>query len=538
MRNIIPGSSVKRNRGNGLKSYFLMVLLGFLVSASMAQVTSSDKYIFISGQLTESQTGAPLSDHEIFIFSDSLANNGFGYYAVTRTDVNGFYWDTVKTNQSDGLLNLSTNDFEGNLVAFDRYYRFVWETEYQMFVDFAIFDPNSNTEFQANFRSEQDTVNQNPLKVVFRDVSIGPSIKGWEWQFGDGITSMVQDPEHLYAEPGNYLVTLTVSAYPISTEIPVTSTITKQVQVGLTNFYNVGGHVFAEYFPIDFGLAYLYAFDPDNNLVPLDTTTINTEYGYYYFYEVPEGKYIVKARLEGNSVHYGSFVPTYYGNTINWQQAEEVIPTEDNFELDIALIPSLGITTGLGRITGQISYDTLRDGSSAIPAGDVEIVLLNDRGNYLTCGLSDIEGFFNFAELDLGTYQLFPDVTGVPTNPMFVTLSEEEPAAEDLSLVIHTEEIIFSIRDKESAFLGKALVAYPNPVYDVATIQLEMKRSSTVDIQLLDLTGRTLIRQYSAMNAGPNRISLDMSGLSGGCYQVMIIPEDKIAVTTRLIKLN
>ena len=321
-----------------------MVVLGFMISASFAQVTSNDKYIYLSGQLTESVSGAPISDHEIYILSDSITNNGFSYYAITKTDVNGFYWDTIVTNQFDGLLNLSTYDFEDNLISFDRYYRFVWETEYQMFVDFAIYNPNSNTEFQANFRSEEDSVTQNPLKMVFRDISIGQSIKGWEWQFGDGITSNVQDPEHMYAEPGNYLVTLTVSSYPISTEIPVTSTITKQVQVGLTNFYNMGGHIFAEYFPIDFGLAYLYAFDQDNNLVPIDTTTIDTELGYYWFYEVPEGKYITKARLESNSVLYGQFVPTYYQSSINWQQAETVELDDNNFELDITLIPSLGIT--------------------------------------------------------------------------------------------------------------------------------------------------------------------------------------------------
>jgi PKD repeat protein len=36
-------------------------------------------------------------------------------------------------------------------------------------------------------------------------------IVSWQWTFGDGSESFEQEPVHLYAEPGNYLVTLTVA---------------------------------------------------------------------------------------------------------------------------------------------------------------------------------------------------------------------------------------------------------------------------------------------------------------------------------------
>jgi len=536
MKELLLISSVKTCR-RSLACAFLLVALGFMIPPSIAQVTSYDKYIYLSGQITESVSGAPIPDHEIYIFSDSLDNNGFAYYAMTKTDVNGFYWDTIVTSQSDGILQLSLYDFENNLISLDRYYRFVWENEYQMFVDFSIFDPNSTTDFQANFRSEEDTVTQNPMKVIFRDVSIGSTIKGWAWDFGDGNTSEIQDPEHIYANPGNYLVTLTISSYPISIEIPVTSTITKQVQVGLTDYYNIGGHVLAEYFPIDLGLAYLYAFDPENNLVPIDTTAIDT-LGYYWFYQVPEGKYLTKARLQGNSSHYGQFVPTYYGNVINWQQASVVDLEDNDFELDIALIPSLGITSGEGRINGQINYDTLRSSSSYTPAGDVEIVLMNDRGGYLTCGLSDIEGYFGFANIAFGTYQIFPDVTGIPTNAMFVTISEEEPSVEDLSLVINTEEIIFSVNDNSSSFIENAMVIYPNPVTDQARISIEMKKSSEIDVLIVDPSGRRIFTENKFLQKGSNQLELNTRNLTPGFYQVIIIPEDRVHLSGKLLKIN
>jgi len=48
-----------------------------------------------------------------------------------------------------------------------------------------------------------------PFSVDFADVSTG-SPTSWSWSFGDGGTSTVQNPTHVYAAPGLYTVSLTV----------------------------------------------------------------------------------------------------------------------------------------------------------------------------------------------------------------------------------------------------------------------------------------------------------------------------------------
>jgi PKD repeat protein len=48
------------------------------------------------------------------------------------------------------------------------------------------------------------------LQVTFTDNSTG-TVTSWDWNFGDGTRSTVQHPVHVYAEPGIYSVTLTVS---------------------------------------------------------------------------------------------------------------------------------------------------------------------------------------------------------------------------------------------------------------------------------------------------------------------------------------
>ncbi|MEO0900085.1 MAG: PKD domain-containing protein [Bacteroidota bacterium] len=51
-----------------------------------------------------------------------------------------------------------------------------------------------------------------PISVAFTDNSSASStIVAWEWDFGDGLTSTVQNPTHIYASNGNYTVSLTVT---------------------------------------------------------------------------------------------------------------------------------------------------------------------------------------------------------------------------------------------------------------------------------------------------------------------------------------
>lgn len=73
-----------------------------------------------------------------------------------------------------------------------------------------IIDKGSKTDFSADIRR-----GGTPLAVQFRDLS-GGSPNQWKWDFGDGKTSLIQHPEHLYQHPGTFTVSLTVSGRDIS----------------------------------------------------------------------------------------------------------------------------------------------------------------------------------------------------------------------------------------------------------------------------------------------------------------------------------
>jgi PKD repeat protein len=54
------------------------------------------------------------------------------------------------------------------------------------------------------------TSSSSDLDATFTDVTVG-NLSSWLWDFGDGNTSTMQHPNHTYANPGTYMVCLTVT---------------------------------------------------------------------------------------------------------------------------------------------------------------------------------------------------------------------------------------------------------------------------------------------------------------------------------------
>jgi PKD repeat protein len=69
------------------------------------------------------------------------------------------------------------------------------------------------------------TQGPNPLLVAFSDSSTGATTTAWNWDFGDGSTSTLQAPTHVYTGPDNYTVSLTVFVGPQSDTVVKTDVL-------------------------------------------------------------------------------------------------------------------------------------------------------------------------------------------------------------------------------------------------------------------------------------------------------------------------
>jgi len=78
---------------------------------------------------------------------------------------------------------------------------------------------------------------------------------------------------------------------------------------------------------------------------------------------------------------------------------------------------------------------------------------------------------------------------------------------------------------------------FPNPVNEVATIQLELVAPTTVTIELFDLTGRKIKTiSESQLVGGEQQIKLDMTDLASGKYIIRMMSEAEI-LTKKVVKL-
>ncbi len=64
----------------------------------------------------------------------------------------------------------------------------------------------------AGFTNTQPVTCQAPADITFTNTSTGPAVLSWQWDFGDGNTSTLQNPVNTYTVAGNYTVTLVTTS--------------------------------------------------------------------------------------------------------------------------------------------------------------------------------------------------------------------------------------------------------------------------------------------------------------------------------------
>ncbi len=78
--------------------------------------------------------------------------------------------------------------------------------------------------------------------------------------------------------------------------------------------------------------------------------------------------------------------------------------------------------------------------------------------------------------------------------------------------------------------LGDAVLVYPNPTSDLAKVQFETADNMEVQVELLDINGRTLksIVQKQIFEAGMQEAEVTVDGLQPGLYMIKITKEDEV----------
>ncbi|MBN2173639.1 MAG: T9SS type A sorting domain-containing protein [Bacteroidales bacterium] len=513
----------------------LIILMAFSPMAGAQQLFEKNKAVII-GQVLNTAKGSPIIGQEMELIADSSYNPSFIYSSKLYTDKDGYFFDTVYTHVNKGAIIISTRDYMNVRHDTTLYFRFDWSEQNILLANFYLPIELTSTAHYASFEFVSNPNGTNELEYQFYDKTDPTNVIQREWNFGDGNFSYETNPAHTYDHYGLYKVKLTVSFQAFPGGEITTSYIVKYLNIVKNQYFHMGGHVFAGMFPIDMGRAYLYKIE-NNEILLLDTAIFNDTLGYFLFYQLIEGEYIVKARPDSNSTMIYDYLPTYYSNNLLWTEADTIFHFENNYNYDIHLVPKGLMSNGPGMIGGIISYGSDTDGKDFYPAENMEILLFNEDNEPMVCCYSNCDGHFEFCDMPLGNYTVYAEITGKQTFPVNIVLSEDNCELTDLQFVITSSSVHGSLNViGENQMIDFAGNIYPNPARESICIDFSMNRPGVMSISIIDKTGQIIQNESTNGQAGKNRYSIDISALQSGIY-FLRLGNQKQGITRKFIVL-
>lgn len=367
--------------------------------------------------------------------------------------------------------------------------------------------------------------------------SINPASFNYAWSFGDGANAAIANPVHNFAGNGFYTVCLTVTGNACAD----TTCISLHVAPLPPPNYYLMGAVRANGVGACSGTVYLIS-DSSGFLSVVNTITLVDSFGNGnctggYAFWAPQGTYYVKAALDVTDPNYANYLPTYYGNQLNWADATPITLNNHLTNGDIDLIAGVNpggpgfvggwVTQGAGLAIG--GNNESRSTGDPLPNIQVNLLTLNDVPVAAT--FTDANGRYTFSNLALGTYKVYAEQINKVPYPLNVTLSANNPTQDNVNVLVNSNSAVTGLDDLRDIQIEGL---YPNPVSDRATLSVSLKQNSKVKMTLTDVNGRLLQNKVLDLSTGANRITLDLSEEAAGIYHLSLTNE----TSKKIIKIS
>lgn len=472
----------------------------------------SQGWAYISGTVTDSANGYPVIGHPVTILSDSTF--GFFYYNVVFTDSTGGYYDAIPINwDSAAVFYVLTHDCNSNVHMATFYYtpdNNTFQHDFQVCTEificqaWFIFSPEP-PEATSTFR--------------FLDQSIG-NISSWFWDFGDNNFSQEQHPLHTYAGPGTYEVCLTINGPNCS------DTYCNVITISDTVYHQIYGQVFAGNFPLRQGKVVIHAMNPSGDFYPMGESFQVDSNGIYFFTLVPEGQYLIQAFPDDST----SYVPTYYGDVISWQNALLVNLGEpiNPYNINLAVTAGNNALGGPGSVMGHITTAMVPRSS----VDDIVMFLLDESYVPMSFASVSASGEFNFPALDYGIYLLKAELAGIQADFLRIELTPEKPFQE--IFLNFTGSSILGMDEADSETMPVRV--YPNPVSEELRISVGDNETGGFTISICDMTGQQVYMGKRRQTIDRMEVSVAFDRFQDGLYLVRIVMDNGFQVVKKVIK--
>jgi hypothetical protein len=245
--------------------------------------------------------------------------------------------------------------------------------------------------------------------------------------------------------------------------------------------------------------------------------------GIYYFSLVPDGNYLVYAI----PLDYNGYLPTYYGDVLNWEQATIIELGEPSNPYNIHLIQSGYMPQGPGSVSGQINNSSFR----STMMDKVIMLLLDEDGKAIFYGKVSETGSFDFPTLDYGTYYLHAEMSGITSDNVQVVLTPEKPHV-DVVMTFEGKNIL-GIKDIQPGIDAGSI--YPNPMVDRFNLPLNLKEGMNLQFEIINQMGQTVYSSTRSTGQGQSLQTVPVTNLGAGIYTLKISSEKGTLITRKFI---
>jgi len=167
---------------------------------------------------------------------------------------------------------------------------------------------------------------------------------------------------------------------------------------------------------------------------------------------------------------------------------------------------------------------------------NVEVLLLDMNGHPVQYTYTASNGTFRFNNVAYGTYQVYTEILGLPTDPLIVTIAPGNETADSLYIRVNDSGVVSGIRNRPGA-TATVLSVFPNPINRRAELALQLTTGGEISVITRDALGR--MAQQTAperLAAGQHRLTVDLSTQAPGVYFMEVWKDGRLAGQLRLLK--
>ena len=239
--------------------------------------------------------------------------------------------------------------------------------------------------------------------------------------------------------------------------------------------------------------------------------------------------YYVKGYLDSNAANYGSYLPTYVGQTPFWNAADS-INTTGSSQIILGQLDLLAgnFSGGPGFVSGKVNAGA---GKRSSGEEGVDMILTDMNDDPVAFNTTDAQGIFQIANLPYGDYKLRAEVPGKQSDVHSFTLNSGDPS--ETSVIFRSDStriVLVSVSLDEHPLL-RGLQAYPNPAQDKLHLQWDDRAPMTWKLQ--NISGEVIRR--GAVDP-ESRSILDLSAINSGMYLLQIRSQGETAARKIIVR--